>query len=77
MAAIQPGSMPAQELVNGFRTRFHQYVARVQAAVTQNTDTTVLERIKSDLDQFIHLTIEVLAGCNPSVPFCALICVMI
>lgn len=59
MAAIQQGSAPALELADGFRSRFYQYSAQVGEAVSHNTDSTVLERIKEDLEEFIRLTVEV------------------
>lgn len=51
--------MSLEPLLNGFLERYYQLERRIQAAVSEHADSTVLSRIGDDLDAFIGLTNEV------------------
>ncbi|EPS95324.1 hypothetical protein FOMPIDRAFT_1132729 [Fomitopsis schrenkii] len=53
--APQAPPSPDQQLLNEFRTRYHQYVTKVEGIATTYTDPTVIARLGDDLGQFRQL----------------------
>lgn len=48
-----------EEVLHGFRERFHGYATRVREAVSGGTDTTVLDRLGQDLQELRDLSYTV------------------
>lgn len=46
-------------LLNAFRTHYHQFSNTIHDAVASNADSTVLARLRDDLDEYYNLVLEV------------------
>lgn len=54
----------ANDLLSAFRIHYHQFQLAVTEALNEDTDTTVVERLGDDLDEFTALVNEVCIPCT-------------
>lgn len=59
MAETAPSHISSHELVDAFRNHYRHFEAKIQEAVQNSADTTLLWKLGEDLSQYIRLVHQV------------------